>query len=70
MATDYEITSLRQTQSIGASGQLVDEVEATFSTVPEGAAGLVRVPKAGDWSTALTQAIQAEVQQLKAVYAG
>ena len=70
MASDYTVTSVRQTQAMGATGNLVDMVEASFETIPEGAAGLVRVPRAGSWSDALTAAIVAEVAQLKAVFGG
>jgi len=69
MATGYQVTSVRQTQSLGATGNLVDEVEASFETLPEGATGLVRVPRSGDWSSALIAAVEAEVVQLKAVFA-
>ncbi len=68
MADTYQVTSVRQTQSLGPTGNLVDEVEASFETVPEGATGLVRVPRAGDWSGALIAAVEAEVVQLKAVF--
>ncbi len=70
MPTDYDVTSVRQTQALGPAGNLVDEVEASFTTKPEGASGVVRVPRTGDWSAALVAAIQAEVAQLKAVYGG
>ncbi len=68
MAKTYTVVAVLQTQSLGASGQLVDEVEASFVTVPEGANGVVRVKRAGDWSAALIAAIEAEVTQLKAVF--
>jgi hypothetical protein len=70
VAADYEVTSIRQTQALSAGGNLVDEVEASFVTIPEGASGLVRVPRSGAWSDALTAAIVAEVAQLKAVFTG
>ena len=68
MATDYTVTSVMQTQSLGPTGNLQDEVEATFSTIPEGAQGTVRVKRTGDWSTALIAAIEDEVAQLKSVF--
>lgn len=68
MAADYTVTSVMQTQALGPTGNLVDQVEATFTTIPEGAQGTVRVNRTGDWSTALIDAIEAEVAQLKAVF--
>jgi uncharacterized protein YndB with AHSA1/START domain len=68
MADDYTVTSVMQTQSLAPTGQLQDEVEATFTTIPEGAQGTVRVRRTGDWSTALVSAIEAEVAQLKSVF--
>lgn len=68
MAADYTVLAVSQTQTLGSSGQLVDQVEASFQTVPEGATGTARVNKSGDWSTALVAAIEAEVAQLKAVF--
>jgi len=68
VAATYTVTSVMQTQSLGSSGNLVDEVEASFVTVPEGATGVVRVKRSGDWSTALIAAIEAEVAQLKSVF--
>ena len=70
MAETYTVTSVRQTQAMGAAGNLVDMVEASFETVPEAASGTVRVPRTGNWSDALTAAIVAEVKQLKAVFGG
>lgn len=70
MAADYTVDAIRSTQQIGANGQLVDYVEASFTTVPENATGTVSVPKVGDWSAALTAAIQADVASLKSVFAG
>lgn len=68
MAADYTVVAVSQTQSLGPTGNLVDQVEASFLTVPEGAAGIARVNKQGDWSAALIAAIEAEVAQLKAVF--
>ena len=68
MAADYNVVAVTQTQALGPTGNLVDQVEASFVTVPEGATGIARVPKSGDWSTALVAAIEAEVAQLKAVF--
>lgn len=68
MAADYQVLAVSQTQALGPSGNLVDQVEASFVTVPEGANGIARVNKSGDWEVALIAAIEAEVAKLKAVF--
>lgn len=64
MATSYTITSVRQTNEISATGQLVDVVEATFEVAGGVGSGVVRVPKTGDWETALREQIEAEAAMM------
>lgn len=68
MAGDYQVQAVTQTQALGPTGNLIDQVEASFVTIPENAQGIARVNKTGDWAGALTAAIEAEVAQLKAVF--
>lgn len=65
---DYTVDMIRTTQQIGAAGQLLDYVEASFTTIPENASGQASVPKVGDWADALTAEIVREVAQIKAVF--
>lgn len=64
MSATYTITSVRQTNELNATGNLVDVVEATFEVAGGVGTGTVRVPKTGDWEAALRAQIEQEAAMM------
>ena len=67
MAADYTVVAQQQVPVQQSSGALIDYMQITFTTVPEGISGSVRVAL-DDYSAASVAAlIEPQVAKIKAV---
>lgn len=68
MASDYQVTAQRQSQTLDAQGQVQQVMVVTFQTVPEGVIGSIDVPLAQYTEDAVRSLIEARVAQIRAVH--
>lgn len=67
MPAGYEITSQGQTQELGANGNLVDVVQVTAASVPEGYEVQVRVPLGPGWPDAARALIEQRLAEMRSL---
>lgn len=67
MAADYEVVAQQQVPVQSSAGALVDYMQVTFSTIPEGISGSVRIPLADYNAAAVAALIEPQVAEIKAV---
>lgn len=68
MASDYTVTTQRQSQTLDAQGQVQPVMVVTFQTVPEGVVGSIDVPLAQYNEDTVRSLIEARVAQIRAVH--
>lgn len=64
----YTITAAIATQELDASGRLVDVMEATGVTTPNGAAFVVRTAKTPGWRDRIRELAAAEAAELESLF--
>ncbi len=69
MAQDYEVTAQQQVPVQSSSGALVDYMQVTYATIPEGVSGTVRVPLSDYNAASVAALIEPQVAKIKAVAA-
>lgn len=69
MATNWRITSQRQSSQLAPGGEFNEVMEIRFETIPEGVPGLIEVPLRQYTADFVSSAIDQRVDAIKAVQA-
>ena len=67
MATNWRITSQRQSSQLAPGGEFNDVMEIRFETIPEGVPGLIEVPLRMYEPEFVANEIESRVANIKAV---